>query len=275
MAAYFSYLPNIYVGTGTKSDTKQEYQVVKNIFSSVKAREDLAKFTEFFEQYEIQDGQLPFQIAQDFYGDDDLDWVILLTNNITDQAEEWPKSRRELEFYCNAKYNNLDAVHHYETVEKTWKDIIILEGGTIVDSTFTFKNPDGIVFTGSNIREPISNWEHEYYEIEKKRQIYIAQPQALESFIEEFEELIGYAPSDELDENGVKKTELSVAERFLGSSSGGGIGRQYSSTYTGTGRTVSTLVAEAVAEAMGAGVTTETTIQSDASTGQQAAEGSY
>jgi len=275
MAGYFSYLPNIYVGTGTTSDTKQEYQVVKNIFRRVKAREDLAKFTEFFEQYEIQDGQLPFQIAQDFYGDDELDWVILLTNNITDQAEHWPKSRRELEYFCNDRYNSLDAVHHYETIEKKWKDIVILEAGTIVDATFSFKDPDGIVHTGSNIREPISNWEHEYYENERKRQIYIAQPQALESFIEEFEELIGYEPSDELDENGVKKTELSVAERFLGTSTGGGIGRQYSSTYTGTGRTVSTLVAEAVAEAMGAGVTTETTIQSDASTGQQAAEGSY
>ena len=82
MSAYFSYLPNIYVGTSTTTNTKQEYTVVKNIFRRVKAREDLAKYTEFFEQVSIEDGQMPFQIAEAYYGDPELDWVVLLTNNI-------------------------------------------------------------------------------------------------------------------------------------------------------------------------------------------------
>ena len=82
MAGYFSYFPDIFVGTGTTSDSKQEYQKIKNIFRRVKAREDLAKYTEFFEQYSIGDGELPFHIAKEVYGDDELDWVVLLTNNI-------------------------------------------------------------------------------------------------------------------------------------------------------------------------------------------------
>ena len=53
MPAYFSYLPDIYVGTGANSDRQQEYTIVKNIFRRVKAREDLAKYTEFFEQVSI------------------------------------------------------------------------------------------------------------------------------------------------------------------------------------------------------------------------------
>ena len=101
MAGYFSYFPDIFVGTGTTSDSKQEYQKIKNIFRRVKAREDLAKYTEFFEQYSIGDGELPFHIAKEVYGDDELDWVVLLTNNITDPYEDWPRSRRELEQYAN------------------------------------------------------------------------------------------------------------------------------------------------------------------------------
>ena len=102
MAAYFSYLPNIYVGTGTTSSTKQEYQKIKNIFRRVKAREDLSKYTEFFEQYSIADGELPFQIAKEVYGDDELDWVVLLTNNIVE-------IKRCLKDWCLIKYNSHKA----------------------------------------------------------------------------------------------------------------------------------------------------------------------
>ena len=120
MPAYFSYLPDIYVGTGANSDRQQEYTIVKNIFRRVKAREDLAKYTEFFEQVSIEDGERPDQIAEKFYGDAELDWVVLLTNNIIDVYTQWPKSRRELEYYTKEKYDVLDGIHHYETREIKW-----------------------------------------------------------------------------------------------------------------------------------------------------------
>ena len=241
MPAYFSYLPDIYVGTGANSDRQQEYTIVKNIFRRVKAREDLAKYTEFFEQVSIEDGERPDQIAEKFYGDAELDWVVLLTNNIIDVYTQWPKSRRELEYYTKEKYDVLDGIHHYETREIKWGDRVVVEEGTWVDDSFSYTKPDGITISGLNARFPVSNWEYEYYENELKRNIYVTLPNALEAFIDEFEDLLGYEPHDELDENGVKKTTISVAERFLGKSIGGGIGRQYSSTYSGTGRTVTNL----------------------------------
>ena len=82
-------MPNIYVGTSTTTNTKQEYTVVKNIFRRVKAKEDLSKYTEFFEQISIEDGQMPFRSAEAYYGDPELDWVVLLTNNIIDIYSEW------------------------------------------------------------------------------------------------------------------------------------------------------------------------------------------
>ena len=271
MAGYFSYFPDIYVGTCTTSSTKQEYQKIKNIFRRVKAREDLSKYTEFFEQYSIADGELPFQIAKEVYGDDELDWVVLLTNNIVDPYEDWPRSRRELEQFANDKYQNKDGVHHYETVEIKYKEIVILEAGSVVDATFTFKDPNGITHSGSNARIPISNWEYEYFENEKKRQIYLAMPNTLDSFIEEFEELIGYEASSELDDDGVKRTDISISERFLGGNIGGGIGKQYTSNYTGTGRVATNLNVDGVAMSGTQAIATVTTTQADASEGQQAA----
>ncbi len=150
MPAYFSYLPDIYVGTGANSDRQQEYTIVKNIFRRVKAREDLAKYTEFFEQVSIEDGQRPDQIAETFYGDPELDWVILLTNNITDVYTQWPKSRRELEYFTKEKYDVLDGIHHYETNEIKWGDRVVVEEGTWVDESFSYRKPDGVVISSSS-----------------------------------------------------------------------------------------------------------------------------
>jgi hypothetical protein len=272
MAAYFSYLPNIYVGTSTTTNTKQEYTVVKNIFRRVKAREDLSKYTEFFEQISIEDGQMPFQIAEAYYGDPELDWVVLLTNNIIDIYSEWPKSRRELEYYTAEKYDAVDGVHHWETNEIKWNNRVMVEEGIEVDESFEYTLPDGVIIKGSSARFPVSNWEYEYFQNELKRNIYVTMPNALEAFIDEFEELIGYEPNTEVDENGVKKTNISIADKFLTKGSGGGIGRQYSSTYTGTGRVATNL---SVSGSTGSNVnviTVDQTVQSDASTGVQVAD---
>lgn len=274
MAAYFSYLPNVYVGTSTTTNTKQEYSVVKNIFRRVKAREDLSKYTEFFEQVSIEDGQLPFQIAEAYYGDPELDWVILLTNNIVDVYEQWPKSRRELEYFTQQKYSSLDGVHHWETNEIIWENRVLIEEGIEVDETFNYTLPNGIVIRGSAARFPVSNWEYEYFLNELKRNIYITMPNALEAFIDEFEDLIGYEPNTELDENGVKKTTISIADKFLTKGFGGGIGRQYSSTYTGTGRITTNLNVGGTAGVSNATITLDQTVQSDASTGVQVASDS-
>jgi len=271
MAAYFSYLPNIYVGTSSTTNTKQEYSVVKNIFRRIQAREDLSKYTEFFEQVSIEDGQLPFQIANKYYGDPELDWVVLLTNNIIDVYEEWPKSRRELEYFTQQKYDDVDGVHHWETNEIKWKNHVLVEQGIEVSEDFSYTLPDGILVTGTNARFPVSNWEYEYYKNELKRNIYITMPNALEAFIDEFEDLVGYEPNTEVDDNGVKKTNISIAEKFLTKGSGGGIGRQYSSTYTGTGRVATNLSVSGATSSAGTGVQVEVTVQQDASTGVQVA----
>ena len=82
---YFSYLPNVQVAHRVhRLDRKLQQVTVKNLFRRVRAREDLLRYTQVFEAYEVEDGELPWQIAYRAYGDEDLDWVILLTNEIYD-----------------------------------------------------------------------------------------------------------------------------------------------------------------------------------------------
>ena len=43
----------------------------------------------------------PENVAEDFYGNDELDWVILLTANITNVRDEWPLNNRDIYQYCS------------------------------------------------------------------------------------------------------------------------------------------------------------------------------
>ena len=75
--------------------------------------------------------------------------------------------------------------------------------------------PDGTTLSAEDSRIPITNYEHEQLENEKKRQILIPTPTMLDKIIEEFETLVRYLPHPELDKKGNKKTPLNIAAKFL------------------------------------------------------------
>jgi hypothetical protein len=83
--------------------------------------------------YEIKDGDRPDIIADKYYGDETLDWVILLTNEIHDPYFLWPLSYENFSSYIRKKYGSVSAAqsvtHHYE---KTIQDITYNTDGTVV-----------------------------------------------------------------------------------------------------------------------------------------------
>ena len=42
-----------------------------------------------FDYYDVKAGETPEYIANEFYGDPELHWVILMTNNIVDYYTQW------------------------------------------------------------------------------------------------------------------------------------------------------------------------------------------
>ena len=213
--AYFSQLPNTYIGEGLTDDESFKYRLVKNIFRRCKIRDDLEKYTTLFETTSIPDGIKPSDLALAVLGSSGLDWVILLVNNITDVYEQWPKSEYDLQNYCEEKYTDSDQVHHYETKEILYNDIVFIKRGIEVNSTFRAVLPDGTTKTSEESIYPVSNYEHESYENDMKRLIRIPTGQLTNMITDEFANLVAYEPHAELDDQNNKKTVLNVAQRFI------------------------------------------------------------
>ena len=95
--AYFNELPNISYVSLLPNSTKNEDRItVKNIFKRAKLRSDIDQVITAFEYYEIKENTRPDVVAEQIYNDPELDWVILITNNITNIRDQWPLSHNDL-----------------------------------------------------------------------------------------------------------------------------------------------------------------------------------
>ena len=273
MASYFSYFPNVYIGEGVKDDESFKYRLCTNIFRRTKVRPDLDKYSTLFEKYSIRDNENPSQLAQTLFDDPHLDWIILLINNITDVYSEWPKKEDDLMEYVQKNYDNPDSVHHYETQKVMFGDITLIEAGVQVNSTYRTKLPDGTIKSEEESVYPVTNYEHENYLNEQKRQILLPVSQMVDIVMEEFEQLVQYETHDELDNAGNKKTPMSIASRFI-DNTGHTAGSEEASADLGTiisydngpGSATITVGAETTTTAATTTATTATTTVVEAST---------
>ena len=218
MSGYFSYFPNVYIGEGVADDEAFKYRLVKNIFRRIRARPDLDKYTTLFEAYSIKPGETPSSIASRFYDDPKLDWAILLINDIIDLYEEWPKEQQQLLDYVDEVYTSdrRDDIHHWETNEVILDDgTVIIKEGIEVTADWRTILPDGTMKTAEESIYQVTNYEHEYFKNEIKRQILLPVNNMMNIMIEEFEDLVAYEPHSELDDANNKKTPLNITSRFL------------------------------------------------------------
>jgi len=75
-----------------------------------------------FNPYTIKNGERPDYVAHKFYGDSNLDWVILLSNDIYNIYDEWPRNSTDFEEYLIEKYGSiattLSTTKYYYNVTK-------------------------------------------------------------------------------------------------------------------------------------------------------------
>lgn len=140
--AYFNELPNVeYISPFSEKTSNNEYVLSKNIFSRAKIPTSILKNVTGIEPYYIRDGERPDTIAEKIYGDAELDWIILITNNITNLNEQWPLDNNTLHNYLLDKYGSeekLSEIHHYETLEiKDQYNRMVLNGGFEIDYGFS------------------------------------------------------------------------------------------------------------------------------------------
>ena len=199
--SYFRELPNIsYVSLLPNQNRSDERIEVKNLFKRAKLRTDIDQSITAFDFYLIEDNERPDIVADKVYGNVELDWVILVTNNITSIRNQWPLSNNELYNYSLEKYiseENMMATHHFETKEiKDKYGRILLEEKLIVDQnfSFTYTKDDNTVETVTPAQS-VSNYAYEQRLNEDKRKIRILKPSLLSGFISDFRNIMSYDKS--------------------------------------------------------------------------------
>ena len=210
--AYFQELPNISYPSLLPSSSKAEDRIiVKNIFRRSKLRTDVDQSITAFNYYYVQEGQRPDVLAQDLYGDSELDWVILTTNNITNIRDQWPLDHNDLHNYMLEKYGsqqNIAGIHHYETKKIVDEyNRVVMREGIEVDADFTFKYQN---YTNSivivNPVVAITNYQYETKLNEEKRKIRTLKPQYLGAFVSEHKQIMNYEKSSDFISKRLKNT---------------------------------------------------------------------
>ena len=198
---YFSNLGDFLYVNRTKSGRNEgDYSTVKNFFKRAKLREDIFQDLIFFTILNVKGDDRPDNVAENFYGDSNLDWVVLISNNIINVQSEWPLSQADFFTYLSEKYpdetNLYSGIHHYESSEvKTSDDVVIIPSGIRVGvgQSVTFFD-DGInqQVTRTNIASPITNYMHEQKLNDKKREIFLLKPEYINLMIDDLQEIMTY-----------------------------------------------------------------------------------
>lgn len=199
MSNYFKRIPDVEYPKLSPDGKISEFEKIKNIFKRGTIREDIFENLSFFEKYNIIGDERPDNVADKIYNNPELDWVVLLANNITNVYEEWPMPERSFDRYLNDKYGsfeNIYAIKHFETEEvKNSTGVVIVKEGLIVPETFAIsyydKNLNQQIFK-SNITKPVTNYEYEVRLDEKKRTIFLLKGRYLQLVFDDLEKVMTY-----------------------------------------------------------------------------------
>ena len=176
--SYFSKFPLL--AYDIKGDKVRK--LLPDILRRVKLRSTIKSGGMLFDTYDVKNGEKPEDIAFKWFGDAELHWIILMTNNVTDRYYGWPLNQVQFAEFLTDKYgDNVDAVHHYEVTKDSGRTT---SNGPSDYSYLVEVNSD----TDNAIS--ISNRQYEERDQDKKRQIQLLNKSFLGDFIAEFDKLI-------------------------------------------------------------------------------------
>ena len=208
---YFRQLPNLdYPSLANDRTSAYDYDQVKNIFKRAVLREDVVNSYFQFNQYLIEGDDRPDNVASKVYGDPNLDWVVLTTNNVINVRDQWPMSQNDLQNYLTNKYTTaeLSYVHHYETLKivDSSQKLIQPKGITVEEGhSITFIDR-GVSKTESKI-EAITYLQHEINLNDQKTEINDLQKQYVEIYLRDMTNIMSYKRSYLFVNKNLKKTE--------------------------------------------------------------------
>jgi len=198
MSNYFRRLPDLEYISRLKDSKLSDYIVVKNLFKKGILREDIYQNLATFEKYKIIGDERPDNVAKKIYGNSELDWLVLVSNNIINIQTEWPMRQNDFDEHLILKYGTYQTlysgIHHYESKEiKDSNGVVILPEGLIVDEgyEFLYTNPQGIL-ERRRPGLPITNYDYELKLEDSKRNINVLKPKYVNLVIDDLKGIMQY-----------------------------------------------------------------------------------
>jgi len=217
MSDYFSKVPNFEYVSRLPDAKISDYITVKNLFKKGAIVPDILDNLALHTKYKIVGDDRPDNVAFDFYGDSELDWLVLACNNIINIQNEWPMLQNDFDRFLLDKYGtyaNLNATHHYETQEvKNSRDVIIVPKELQCESdykvTYFDSNVSGLVTVNSDdCTTEVTNYTYEERIEDAKRNIYLLKQQYVSIIRDDMEEAMEYKEGSTQYVNGtLKKAE--------------------------------------------------------------------
>ena len=191
---YFSYLPDFDYVSRLSGSNISDYVRVKNLFKRTKVNETIFGDLTNFTKYKIIGNERPDQVAFKIYGDSNLDWLVMLTNNIVNYQNEWPMQNDAFYNYLLAKYGTEEkmfSVHHYETQEvKSSDGVTIVPQGLEVPSTYSVTFYDNGQMKTESLLNTISFYQYEQKIQDDRRNIFLLKTQYIGLALETVEEVL-------------------------------------------------------------------------------------
>ena len=174
---YFDSFPIIQYGS-----TDGTIKTATNLLRRVAIRSKVKTNASLFDTYDVKSGETPEIIADKFYDDPQLHWVIMLVNNVTDRYHDWPMNEQQFSTFVNEKYSNPDGIHHHEITQESGDTTQKIE---VYDPDLISSDTDA--YTSAT---PITNREYEESEQDRKRKIRLLDPEVVDTFVDEFKSLM-------------------------------------------------------------------------------------
>ena len=197
---YFKYIPDFdYVSRLPKAQSISDYLRVKNLFKRTKISQTIFDDLTYFTKYQVIADERPDNIAYKIYGDSNLDWMVMLANNIINLQNEWPLEEQSFYRFLINKYGSeagIESVHHYESQKVIdSKEKVIVPKGLEVPSNYSVTFLDSGTKTEqirTNITDAITNRQFEERVQDEKRNIFLIKPRFIGLIIEEMERVMEY-----------------------------------------------------------------------------------
>ena len=141
---YFKSFPYTYYSL----DNTATAQLITNITTRIALSDEVKNNLSIYDEYDIKDGETPEIVADRFYGNPQLHWIILHTNEILDARFDWPLTSDNLNKYIAGKYASASAVHHHIDVDSNYTNANVTLTSSAEFSNFSIND---VIINATNI----------------------------------------------------------------------------------------------------------------------------